>query len=165
MSAGSVDLGIVAYPVKRSGLEVLPFREDRLVLICAPDHPLANKSEVRVEQLDRERFIAFEKDVPTRRAVDRILRSHGCQAEIVMEFDNIETIKRAVEIEAGVSIVPQLTVASEARTGTLRIVPFAGKGYVRQLGILLRRGRARTQVMDRFLALLKEDPPVSTDLV
>ncbi len=159
VSAGSVDLGIVAYPIKRSGIEVLPFREDQLVLICAPEHALASKTEVKVEQLDRERFIAFEKDVPTRRAVDRILRAQNSQVEIVMEFDNIETIKRAVEIDAGISIVPQVTVASEVRAGALRAIPFTGKGYARQLGILVRRGRARTQVMDRFLSLLREDPP------
>lgn len=160
VASGSVDLGIVAYPVKRSGLEVLPFREDRLVVICAPEHRLAGQAEIRVESLDRERFIAFEKDVPTRRAVDRILRAHSATAEVVMEFDNIETIKRAVEIDAGISVVPQVTVSSEMKTGTLCAIPFSGKGYSRQLGILLRRGRARTQVMDRFLALLQEEPPV-----
>jgi DNA-binding transcriptional LysR family regulator len=159
VSAGTVDIGIVAYPVKRSGLEVLPFREDRLVVICSPQHPLANRQEIKVEQLDRQKYIAFEKDVPTRRAVDRILRAHGCQVDVVMEFDNIETIKRAVEIDAGISVVPQMTVLSESRTGTLRAVPFAGKGYARQLGILVRRGRARTQVMERFLDLLQETPP------
>ena len=160
VASGSVDLGIVAYPVKRSGLEVLPFREDRLVVICAPEHRLAGLTEIRVETLDRERFIAFDKDVPTRRAVDRILRAHNATVEVVTEFDNIETIKRAVEIDAGISVVPQVTVSSEMKTATLCAIPFSGKGYSRQLGILLRRGRARTQVMDRFLALLQEAPPV-----
>jgi DNA-binding transcriptional LysR family regulator len=71
VSSGAVDLGIVAYPVRRSGLEVLRFREDTMVLIAAPSHPLARKRVIDFPDLVRQPFVAFEKDVPTRRAVDR----------------------------------------------------------------------------------------------
>ena len=163
VSAGTVDLGIVAYPVKRSGLEVLPFREDRLYVITPPDHPLAQQTELKVEQLDGQKLVGFEKDVPTRRAVDRMLRAHDTSVEVVMEFDNIETIKRAVEIGAGITVIPGITVASEVREGSLRAIPFAGRGSYRQLGILVRKGRARTQIMDRFVALLQEEGQVGAE--
>lgn len=156
VASGTADLGVVAYPIRRSGLEVLPFREDRLVVITSPEHPLAARAELGVQDLAGQSFVAFEKDVPTRRAVDRILRAEDVSIEIAMEFDNIETIKRAVEINVGVSIVPQLTVDSEARLGTLVAIPFAGRGYFRSLGILVRKGRARTQVMDKFIEVLQE---------
>jgi len=165
VSANTVDLGIVAYPVRRSGLDVLPFREDQLVVITHPDHPLARHRRIEMRKLARQRFVAFERDVPTRRATDRMLRRAGVPVDVVMEFDNVETIKRAVEINAGIAIVPALTVESESQSGALRAIEFSRGGIARPLGIVIRRGRERTQVMDRFVALLqgKDGPLVSPD--
>jgi LysR family transcriptional regulator, transcriptional activator of the cysJI operon len=159
VAAGAVDVGIVAYPARRSGIEVLPFREDRLVVITHPDHPLARFKKIEMKKLANARFVSFERDIPTRRAIDRMLRQQGVPVETIMEFDNIETIKRAVEINAGISIVPALTVRTEVRTGTLRSIDFSRGGIVRQLGILLKRGRERTQVMEMFIALLQGKHP------
>jgi LysR family transcriptional regulator, transcriptional activator of the cysJI operon len=156
--SGTVDVGIVAYPVRRSGIEVIPFREDQLVMICAPDHPLAKSRKVEITKLARNRFIAFERDIPTRRAIDRVLRQRGVAVEIVMEFDNIETIKRAVEIGAGVSLVPSHTIKSEIQTGALASVELTGGDFKRPLGILCKKGKERTQVMERFIEVLQETP-------
>jgi LysR family transcriptional regulator, transcriptional activator of the cysJI operon len=156
--SGTADVGIVAYPVRRSGIEVIPFRDDQLVLICAPDHPLAKSRKVEISKLARNRFIAFERDIPTRRAIDRVLRQRGVPVEIVMEFDNIETIKRAVEIGAGVSIVPSQTVRGEVHSGTLVAVEMTGGDLKRPLGILCKKGKERTQVMERFIEVLQEAP-------
>ena len=157
VSAGTVDIGIVAYPVRRSGLEILPFREDTLVVICPPDHELASKRTVQVTDLARQAFVAFERDVPTRRNIDRLFRQHATSVEITMEFDNIETIKRAVEVEAGISIVPQISVQSETSLGTLVAIPFGDESLTRNLGILVRKGREHTQAMDKFVELLQSD--------
>ncbi|MBM3286720.1 MAG: LysR family transcriptional regulator [Candidatus Eisenbacteria bacterium] len=154
--SGTIDLGIVAYPVRRSGIDVIPFREDQLVMICAPDHPLAKSKKIEISKISRSRFVAFERDVPTRRAIDRVLRQRGVPVEIVMEFDNIETIKRAVEIGAGISIVPALTIRGEAQNGTLVSIELAGGDLKRPLGILCKKGKERTQVMERFLDLAQE---------
>lgn len=159
VSAGAVDLGIVAFPARRSGLEILPFRQDTMVVIVAPNHALGRLEQITLDQLSRQPFIAFERDVPTRRAIDRVLRTHGSQVDVVMEFDNIETIKRAVEVEAGISIVPLVSVHSEVRTGALRAIPLAHGGFPRTLGILVRKGRERPQIMDKFIRLLQEGDP------
>jgi len=157
VSAGTVDIGIVAYPVRRSGLEILPFREDTLVVICPPDHELASKRSVHVTDLARQSFVGFERDVPTRRNIDRLFRQHSTTVEMAMEFDNIETIKRAVEVEAGISIVPLISVQSETKLGTLVAIPFADESLMRNLGILVRKGREHTQAMDKFVELLQSD--------
>ncbi len=68
-----------------------------------------------------------------------------------MEFDNIETVKRAVEIDHGIAIVPQATVQQELRQGTLAIVPFKGKEFTRPLAILHRKGRVLTPAMRKFV--------------
>ena len=155
--AGAIDLGIVAYPVRRSGIEVIPFREDQLVLICAPDHPMAKTKKTEITKLARTRFVAFERDIPTRRAVDRILRLRGVPVEIVMEFDNVETIKRAVEIDAGVSIVPGQTVRREVECGALAVVELSGGDLKRPLGLICKKGKEKTQVMEKFIEVLIED--------
>ncbi|MBD3163463.1 MAG: LysR family transcriptional regulator [Candidatus Eisenbacteria bacterium] len=160
--SSTIDLGIVAYPVRRSGIEVIPFREDDLVLICSPENPLAKNKKIDVTKLARARFVAFERDIPTRRAIDRLLRARSIPLEIVMEFDNIETIKRAVEINAGVSIVPSLTILNEIATGTLASVELTGADMKRPLGILAKKGKERTQVMEKFIEVLREGPPKET---
>ncbi|HWQ90851.1 MAG TPA: LysR family transcriptional regulator, partial [Clostridia bacterium] len=114
-----VDLGLVAYPVRDAKLELYPLRKDPLVLITHPQHPLAKHNKVRLKALSGQNFIGFEPDIPTRRALDRLLKEHSVQVRHVMEFDNIETVKRAVEIDAGVAIVPQGTVVQEVNKHTL----------------------------------------------
>ena len=101
-----VDLGLVAYPARDAKLEVVPLRKDMMVLICHPHHPLAKAKSLKLKDIAGQKFIGFEPDIPTRRAIDKILKENNVGVQHVMEFDNIETVKRAVEIESGVSIVP-----------------------------------------------------------
>ena len=103
-----VDLGLVAYPARDSKLELVPLRKDNLVLICHPSHPLAKSKSIKLSQLAGRKFVSFEPDIPTRKAIDKVLKDHNVVVETVMEFDNIETVKRAVEIEAGVSLAPAM---------------------------------------------------------
>ena len=104
-----VDLGLVAYPVRDVKLEIVPLRKDMLVLIAHPQHPLAKAKTVHLKEIAGQKFIGFEPDIPTRRAIDKILKDRNITVQHVMEFDNIETVKRAVEIEAGIAIVPHNT--------------------------------------------------------
>ena len=153
----SVDFGLVAFPVKQRQIEMLPFRNDHLVLIAHPNHPLAKCGEIEMKQLTAQRFIGFDPDIPTRKAVDQIFRDNKLEIEPVMEFDNIETVKRAVEIDHGVAIVPQATVLQEIKQGTLAAVHFKGKDYTRPLAILHRKGRVLTPAMKKFIEVLSLD--------
>jgi DNA-binding transcriptional LysR family regulator len=153
----TTDVGIVAYPARRSGIEILPFKQDELVLVCSPEHPLARYRKVEMAKLAGQPFIAFERDIPTRRAVDRILKNHKIKVKMVMEFDNVETIKRAIEINAGVSVLPNMTVSREVALGTVATVRFAKESHFRPLGVLVKRGRDIPTVMKRFLDVLLEE--------
>lgn len=150
----SVDFGLVAFPVNTRQIEMIPFREDRLVAICHPEHPLASQTSVNVETLGNYKFISFDPDIPTRKAVDQIFRENNIETEPVMEFDNIETVKRAVEIDAGIAIAPQATVAQEVKQGTLASVTLNGTGFNRPLAILHRKGRVLTPAMKKFIKTL-----------
>ena len=155
----SVDFGLVAFPVKQRQIEVLPFRNDHLVLITHPQHPLAKQEEIEVKDLAEHKFIGFDPDIPTRKAVDQIFRENRIESEPVMEFDNIETVKRAVEIDHGIAIVPQATVQQEAKAGTLALRHFKGRGFTRPLAILHRKGRVLTPAMKKFIETLGLDLP------
>jgi DNA-binding transcriptional LysR family regulator len=148
------DLGIVAYPAEQPRIGVIPFRTDRLVVICAPDHALAKREEVTLGELEGVAFIGFEPDIPTRRAVDSHAAEAGVALDIHMEFDNIETIKRSVEVGLGVSVVPRMTVAQEVKVGTLVAIPLA-PAIDRPIGIIFKRGRPFTLTARRFVELLQ----------
>jgi LysR family transcriptional regulator, transcriptional activator of the cysJI operon len=150
----SVDFGLVAFPQKLRQIETIPFRNDRLVLITHPNHPLARTTEVDLKSLAGHKFIGFDPDIPTRKAVDQIFRDNKLEITPVMEFDNIETVKRAVEIDHGIAIVPHATVVQEVKQGTLSAVPFRGKEFTRPLAILHRKGRVLTPAMKKFIETL-----------
>ncbi len=153
--SGGVDLGLVAYPTRRAGLHIEIFDEDDMVLICHPNHALAPRRTVRLTELNGEKLIAFKPDVPTRKVIDRHLREHGVAVEHTMEFDNIETVKRAVEIEGGVSIVPRNTVQQEVSSGVLSAVEIEEPRMVRPLGVITRRGRTRSPAHKEFVEALR----------
>lgn len=150
----AVDLGLVAYPNKMRQLEVIPFLEDQLVAVCSPGHALAEMKEVTMEELAQHRFIGFDQDIPTRKATDQVFRELKLDVDPVMEFDNIETVKRAVEIDAGVAIVPSSTVQQEVQQGLLVSIPIKGRKLTRPLAIIHRKGRVLTPAIKRLIMML-----------
>lgn len=150
-----VDLGLVAYPARDSKLELVPLRKDNLVLICHPSHPLAKSKSIKLSQLAGRKFVSFEPDIPTRKAIDKVLKDHNVSVEIVMEFDNIETVKRAVEIDAGISLVPQGTILQEVAKQTLAEVRIEGVDMVRPLAAVYKKNKVLSPAMKQFLAILK----------
>ena len=148
------DLGLVAFPQKSRQVEVIDFLEDRLVAICAPTHALAKEKAIHLKDLTAHRLLGFDPDVPTRKATDHFLREAKVELEPVMEFDNIETMKRAVEIDSGIALVPTATVTQEVKLGTLVALEIKGKPLVRPLGILHRKGRILTPPMKKFIFAL-----------
>ncbi len=150
-----VDVGLVAYPTRDAKLELVPLRKDTLVMICHPSHPLAKSKSIKLSQLAGQKFISFEPDIPTRKAIDKVLKDHNVQVETVMEFDNIETVKRAVEIEAGISLVPQGTITQEVAKQTLAEARIEGVDLVRPLAAVYKKNKVLSPAMKQFLAILK----------
>jgi DNA-binding transcriptional LysR family regulator len=154
--SGEMDLGVVAYPEKHRSVEIIPLAQEEMVVVCAPKHRLAGTKQVAASQLEGERFVAFEQNVPTRRHLDRMLKAQGVKVNVVSEFDNTELLKRAVEIDAGLSILPRDNVQREVDHGDLSAVAFAdGSKWLRPLGILRRRGKAPSPAERIFLSILR----------
>jgi DNA-binding transcriptional LysR family regulator len=151
-----VDLGLVAYPTRDSRLEVVALRKDPLVLVCHPSHPLAKQKSMKLTAIAGQKFIAFESDIPTRKAVDKIFKDHGVSVQIAMEFDNVETVKRAVEIDAGVAILPQTTVRQEVSKHTLAQVQIDDVEMYRPLAAIYKKNKVLSPAMKQFISVLKE---------
>jgi LysR family transcriptional regulator, transcriptional activator of the cysJI operon len=151
-----VDLGLVAYPNKDSKLEIVALRKDKLVMICHPHNPMAKSKSIKLQEVAGQKFIGFEPDIPTRKAIDKIFKDHDISVQTVMEFDNIETVKRAVEIDAGISVVPQGTVVQEIAKQTLSAVPFEDGEFYRPLAAIYKKNKVLSPAMKQFLAILKE---------
>lgn len=151
---GQADLGLAAYPQTRAGIDIIPFREDKLAVVLPPNHPLAGKQKLPLAALAGLPFIAFDREAPTRKAIDKLFRDKGIELNPTMEMDNVETIKRAVELGLGVSVLPQASVKHEVAVGSLVAKPFSEGSYTRPIGILVRKGkylaRASQAVLDTF---------------
>jgi len=151
----AVDLGLIAYPVKDAKLEIVPLRKEPLVLICHPEHPFAQAKSIKLKALDGQKLISFEPDTPTRQALDKILSAHDVEVIHVMEFDNVETVKRAVEIDAGISIVPQSTVVQEIEKQTLAVVDIQDGQFFRPIAAIYKKHRVLSPALKQFLEILK----------
>jgi DNA-binding transcriptional LysR family regulator len=150
------DLGILSYPPSNRALTVLPLREEPMLLVLHPTHRLARRRIVAPADLQGERFVAFDHELAIRRAIDRVLRRAGIRVEVVMEFDNIETIKQAIAIAAGVSILPRRAVVMEVGNRLLGAVPLAIGGLVRPVAIIHRKGRRLAPAVARFIDVLRK---------
>jgi len=151
-----VDLGLVAYPVKNLKLETVALRKEPLVLICHPQHPFARLKKVKLKELGGQKIVGFEPDIPSRLALDKILREHGVAVKYAMEFDNVDTVKRAVEIDAGVSIVPGGTVEQEIAKLTLVARPIADGDFYRPIAAIYKKNKVLSPALKQFLTILKD---------
>ena len=156
---GDADIGIVSYPRGTKAVDAEPWREEPMAIVCAPGHRLAGLEAAPLESLADRPMVAFDADLVIRHEIDRVLAAHGVTPHVVMEFDNIETIKRAVEIDAGLAILPEAAVRREVAAGTLCCVPIADHAaagqLVRPLGIIRVRSKALGPTASRFLDLLR----------
>jgi len=163
VDSDQAEIGLVSYPRASRTISVSPWREEPMVLVCAPGHRLAGRKSVAVAELKGLRMVGYNRDLPIRRAIDRMLAANRVEVDIVMEFDNIETIKGAIEIDAGISLLPEPTVAREVETGVLATVPLKSEKLVRPLGMIRRRGKELGRTAMKFIELLQEKANVPLD--
>ena len=153
---GNADLGLVAFPPPHKELTIIPFANDELIIAMSPEHHLTKKRSIAMDDLKGIEFIAFERDIPTRKATDEILAKAGVEVSVVMEFDNVETVKRAIEINAGVAILPASTVVTESERNQLVIYKLEGGIHNRPLAVIHKKNRILTPALRSFVELMQD---------
>lgn len=152
-----VDFGLVSFPHHSRDLTVLNWRDEEMVVACSARHPLGRGKLISLSRLDGQKFVAFDKRLVIRREVDRFLRDHGVKVEISFEFDNIENIKKAVEVGGGIALLPEPTIRQEVHSGTLMALKLDRARMVRPLGIIHRKQHVFGSTARAFLELLLAD--------
>ena len=152
------DLGLLSYPEATKEVTVLPWRQEEMVVAASPHHPLAEKSEVRPEDLNGLDFVGFDEDLPIRRDIDRFLREHHVDVNLTLHFDNLQMIKEAVAHGEGVSIMPARIMEEEVKQGRLVPIPISSLRLYRPVGIVHRRKKRFHRAGQAFLELLREPP-------
>jgi DNA-binding transcriptional LysR family regulator len=151
-----VDLGLVSYPKASRAIKAIEWREEPMVVVCSRTHALAWRDEVGLGELDGCDWVSFDPQLQIRRELDRLLAAHDVEMRVVMEFDNIETIKRAIEIDAGVALLPEPTVDKEVQAGTLVARPLKGSPLSRPVGIIVRNNKELGALVKLFIQLLRQ---------
>ena len=163
--ADQADLGLVSYPESNKEMTAIPWRKERMMVAVAPSHPLAGKAVLSLADLAHRDFVAFDDDLRVGREVRRFLRDSGAQVNLVMHFDNIQTMKEAVELGSSVSLLPVRVLRKDIEEGRLVAIPLEGCALERPLGIIHRRRKKFNRATQVFLELLRQEAAAETESV
>ena len=145
------DLGFISYPEHRRDLAVVPWREERMTVAAYPSHPFASREMVVPRDLHGEAFIAFDEEVIIRRELDRFFRESDVEISIVMQLDNIQSIKEAVALGSGISILPERTMQAEIEQRRLVSIPLHAPELRRPVAIIHRKKKKLSRAAREFL--------------
>jgi DNA-binding transcriptional LysR family regulator len=152
------DLGIVSFPRAGGEIAAIPWQNQEMVLVVPRGHRHVGRTSFPASELDGESFVGFTSELTIRKQIDRWFKQADVSVDFVHVFDNVENIKRAVEIGSGVALLPAPTVRREVETGSLNAIPIEGAPWHRPLGIIHRRNRTLTNPARKLVDLLRQSP-------
>jgi len=154
---GQAQIGLVSYPRDSRNIEATAWREEEIAVACSPNHPFAHRDQLKLSDLHGEKLVSYDERLQICSAIKRALTEAGAETNVVMRFDNTETIKRAIEIGAGIGLLPAPTLRREVAAGTLVQIPLKPPGLVRPVGIIQRRGKELSVEANRFIEFLLQN--------
>ena len=161
---GAADFGLISYARGTRAVSATEWREEPMGLFCANEHPLALRGEVRLADLDRLPMIGFDHSLRIRHEIDSFLSRKFVRPIVMMEFDNIDSLTRAMQVNCGVGILPEPAVRRELVAGALRQLFCPELQLVRPLGIIWRRGiklgSAAKELASQILGRSLEPPQI-----
>lgn len=149
-----VDFGLVSFPRATKILGTIPWQAEPMRLVCSAEHALASETEISAARLKEFDMIGFERGLVLRQAIDQCLKAAGISVLTTMEFDNCDSIVRAIQANRGLGIVPEAAVRRETANGTLRVIACREIQMVRPLGIIFRKRGTLSRAAIDFGSLL-----------
>ncbi len=156
LAANEIDLVIMGRPPRELDTIAEPFAKHPLVIIAAPDHPLANKRRIRLKQLGTENFLIREEGSGTRASLEHVFRDRGATYRTSMEVSSNETIKQAVMVGMGVSFISMHTLGLELKAGKLVMLDVVGLPLVRDWFVIHLREKRLSPIAAAFRGFLLE---------
>lgn len=155
---GTVDFGMVSYPDQtHSTLLTTLWRHEPMILVASPRHRLATIGRISPEALSQVGLVAFASNLRIRQEIDKELRNLGVTMRVVVELDNIDSVKHAAIVNSGVAFLPMLTVQSELASGSLKMIECDRLELTRPLGIIQRRDVTLSRAARSFLDLIMKN--------
>jgi DNA-binding transcriptional LysR family regulator len=151
-----LDLGLIEGDCHHPDIEVQPWIADELVIFSAPNHPLAKRKKISLEQLLGESWILREKGSGTRATFDRAFQNYHAQLKIRLELEHTEAIKRAVESGLGIGCISKLALKDAFRRGSLVPVATPNLEFGRFFYFLWHKQKYQTAGMREFLDSCKQ---------
>ncbi|MDV6033960.1 MAG: LysR family transcriptional regulator [Phycisphaera sp. RhM] len=155
---GDAEIGLISFPKTNKQLVVVPWQKEPVRLVCASGHPLARRNEAELSDLDGIEMIGFDRSLELRRMIDATLKRSGIRVDFRNEFDNADSIVRAIQANDGAGFLPEAAVRRETATGALRVVACRALRMVRPLGIVFRRSGRPSAAGYEFGSLLLGRP-------
>jgi DNA-binding transcriptional LysR family regulator len=151
---GEVDFGLVSFPRNTKLLQFVLWQQEPMRLVCSAEHPLSGEHEIALAQLMGLEVIGFDRGLQLRQEIDQCLARAGVHVNVRMEFDNADSMVRAIQANRGIGIVPEAVVRRETANGSLRVVACRELRMTRPLGIIFRRSGRLSNVASEFCSLL-----------
>ena len=136
---GSADVGIVAATVELAGLEVLPFRVDRFVLVVTPGHPLSTKERIAFADALNYDFVGLDRASALQRFLSEKADRIGRRLRLRVQLRSFDAVCRLVECNVGIGVVPATTAERHAKTMAIHRIELTDEWAVRKLAICVRR--------------------------
>ena len=156
ITSHEVELGVISFTPDDDSLRAVAVMSDELVLVVSPKHRLASGSSASIKDLADETFIAHNAPSPYRQKVIESFERHKTKLNIAVELPSLEAIKRLVERDVGVALVPRLTADAEIAAGRLKAVQVKEMKLERKLNIIYRRNSELSHAAKAFLTVAKE---------
>lgn len=150
LADNACDLAIMGTPPEDQDLVAEPFLKDPLVLIAAPDHPLAQVRALPLSRLAQEPFLMREPDSETRKTVERFFAQQGIVMTTSMVINSNEAVKRCVQAGLGLAVVPLHSVTLEVEAGHLAVLDIAAMPLQRSWYLVHRQGKRFSRIAEAF---------------
>jgi DNA-binding transcriptional LysR family regulator len=150
------DCGFVGGHLAGNEVDALAWIEDQILLVTPPNHPLVRKKSAKIEDLRRERFILREVGSATRAAIGNHLQKSDLQLETVMEMENPESVKKAVQSALGIAFISRFAVETELKAKSLVAISIKSLDIKRELKIVYRKDKHLGRAAQTFIEMARK---------
>ena len=151
-----LDVGLIEGEIHHPELEVSRWRDDELVVFCAPDHPYARLAELGEDELLGATWILREQGSGTRQAFDKGMYGLLPELKVFMELQHTEAIKRSVEAGLGIGCLSEITLIEAFQRGTLVPLKTPGRDFHRYFYFIVHRNKYRSPGLERWLEICRQ---------